>query len=308
MLDLLKMDQKQILALNPNQINWFLSTEEIIHIADVVRAHWKYDILRTRKELNFHAQLKGLEHSDEFFYSEILFSFSNIRKIIATQISNLFNQLGIFVPDWIVGIPKGAKVLGDEVAEILHTKSAVLEKKEDGGMVLISNMAKGDRVLIIDDFSSAGTGVRDVVQAISSKQRVCFIPFALFALNRGGKKIISTAEGDFIIKSLGNYKTNHWPSSECPLCKKGSIPIKPKDPVKNWNLLTNQSLLVLLHPFAKIKNKYERIAECQSCVWEQWCDDPGHPDLFWINNDCDVLVCVMRTRDKLEFNFNPAKS
>jgi len=306
MIDILSLNEEKILQLEQSQIDRPFTTKEIIHIADRLYAHWKYDYTSKYKP-NFHALLKGSEHSDEFFYSDVFLASPNIMKIMAMQLVRLFNESGLPIPNWIVGIPKGAKELGDEVAKILQTKSAVLEKKENKEMVLISDIVEGDSVLMVDDFSSAGTAIRDAVKAILAKTKVCFIPFVLFVLNRRETDKISTIAGDFIIRSLAKRRVNQWLAPECPLCKMGSIPIKPKNPSKNWNLLLHQSLLTLLPPLTEIHNKYERIKTCQDCVWEQWCKDSGHPDTFPLGNGHSILMCVTAIRDRLILFGNPAK-
>jgi orotate phosphoribosyltransferase len=102
-----------------------------------------------------------------------------------------------------------------------------------------------ETLLIVDDVCAKGTALRKVIISSFEKDNKGYIlPFLLVFLNRSGLKDIEVKEVNcvFSIISLVTLKTNEWEPSECPLCKSGSKPIKPKETEENWHLITTSQL------------------------------------------------------------------
>jgi threonine dehydrogenase-like Zn-dependent dehydrogenase len=61
-------------------------------------------------------------------------------------------------------------------------------------------------------------------------------------LNRGGLKwIMVRGVGKFRIVAIGDYWARDWSKKRCPLCRAGSVPIKPKATKENWTkIITSQ--------------------------------------------------------------------
>ena len=251
MLKIIGMTKNELLGLHPASLMrpgsiQLLTEEEVIYVAEALGAFWKYDYKAAdRGKVGLHAELKLLLHSDGFFASRILLQYSNITTIMAEQQVMRFNELGVPNPDWVGGIPDGATELGKEVAEILGVKNAEM-KKEDGRIVLVSSIAAGETLLLVEDFCTRGTGLTEAVLDILSKQpAVKILPYELVIINRGGLSEIEiptkkTGSTKIVVKVVPvvNYRVNDWQPAECPLCKRGSKPIKPKTTDENWLLIT----------------------------------------------------------------------
>ena len=234
------MTKEELVALNPQSIDWQLSAEEIVYMAKTLGAYWKYNYGASRMgKVGLHAELKSLLHSDGFFVSAILLEPDNIRTIIANQLALRFNQLGIPKPDWVAGIPKGATKLCEDVAQIMSVKNAKM-KKETERIELVSSIGPGESLLLVDDFCTRGTGFKEAVADIKSKQpQVKFLPLELVVLNRGGlKEIAIEGVGGFQVVAAVEHRVNDWKPEDCPLCKMGSKPIKSKAMDENWRLIT----------------------------------------------------------------------
>lgn len=242
MLKIIGMTKEELIALDPQKVDWPLSDEETFYIAKTLDAYWRYDYEAAQQgRPGLHAVLKSELHSDEFFVSAILLEHPNIRRLFANQLVMRVNRLGIPKPDWIAGIPKGATELGKDVAEIMGVKNTKMIKGEDGRIILESSIAPGETLLGIEDFSTRGTGFTEAVLDILSKQpEVKFLPYYGTILNRGGLKEIKV-EGiakPFQIVPVAVRRVKDWKPEECPLCKMGSSPIKPKATDENWRLIT----------------------------------------------------------------------
>lgn len=240
MFEIIGMTKEELIALDPQSIDWPLSKEEIIYIAETFWAYWRYDYEAAKQgRVGMHAILKSELHSDGFFISRILLEHPNIRRIFANQLVLRFNKLKAPKPDWVAGIPDGATKLGEDVAEIMGVKNAEM-KKENGRIVLVSSIGAGESLLGIEDFCTRGTGFKEAVLDILSKQpEVKILPYESVILNRGGlKEIVIEGVGSFKVVPAVEHWVNDWKPEECPLCKMGSEPIKPKATDENWRLIT----------------------------------------------------------------------
>lgn len=242
------MTKEELLGIHPDSLMrpgdvHLLTEEEVIYIAETLGAFWKYNYeVAKQGKSGLHAILKSGLHSDGFFISAILLEHSNIRWLFANQMVLRFNELGIPKPDWIVGIPKGATELGKDVAEIMGVKNAEIKKGDDGRISLESEIMPDETLLGVEDFSTRGTGFKEAVLAILSKQpKVKFLPYYGVILNRGGLTEVE-AEGiaqPFRIVPVTVKRINDWEPPECPLCREfGSEAIKPKATEESWRLIT----------------------------------------------------------------------
>jgi len=162
-----------------------------------------------------------------------------MRVIMADQIALRFKQLGTAKPDWVVGIPDGATELGKEVARALDAKSAEM-KKEEGKMVLVSSIGADETLLLIEDFCTQGTGFKEAVRDIFSKQsQVKILPVEMVVII---KEIVVDSVSTFKIVPVAEHRVQDWKPEDCPLCQALSKSIKPKATDENWRLITTSQL------------------------------------------------------------------
>ena len=240
------MTKEELLNLVPGSVSRadnarLLTEEEIVYIAKTLNSYWEYDYEAAKQgRVGKHAELKSLRHSDGFFVSRILLETPNIRAIIAYQLVLRFSQLGISAPNWVAGIPDGATLLGQDVAGFMYVSNIVEMKKENGKISMISAIAPDETLILVEDFCTRGTGFSEAVSEIVSKQpKVKILPYELAIINRGGlSKIEVKGIGTFKIVAVATHHVNDYDPSECPLCKMGSISIKPKATDENWRDIT----------------------------------------------------------------------
>jgi orotate phosphoribosyltransferase len=246
--DILGMGRDDILNLEPGSVNRRLTKEEILHIFNELGGFWAYDYEAGREgRPGFHALLKSKRHSDGFINSKVVLCHPNVRRIFANQVALRFNELGLPKPDFVAGIPTGATGLGRDVAEILGSEAAEMEKTVEGDRKVIrmrTRIEPEQKLLLVEDFCTKGTGfseaVRDIISISNSPSAI--IPHEIVIINRGGlREIDIEGIGTYAITPLAEHRINDWDpeKGECPLCKSGSRAIKPKDPLENWELLMN---------------------------------------------------------------------
>jgi orotate phosphoribosyltransferase len=209
-------------------------------------AFWTYDYSAAEHgKPGMHALLKSGNHSDGFFVSRILLAADNIRRIIAWQ---MFMRLKAFfsfgpegtIPYYVAGIPDGATMLGKEIQEIIGCKLAEM-KKQDGHISLVTEIQSGARIILVEDFCTRGTGFIEAVKEVITKQpRAAIMSCDPVIINRGGLEGITVeGVGHFKILPVVEWRVQDWTPETCPLCAKGSTPIKPKATDENWLAITN---------------------------------------------------------------------
>ena len=242
MIKILGMARKDIINnLNPYRITRILSSEEIMYIAEILGAFWQYDYHAAyyEKKWGYHAELKSGKHSDAFFDSKLILQYPNIKKLIAYQMAMRIKRLKWGIPNFIGGVPDGATELAREIAGIMGAEFAELEKR-DGRIVLVSSLRHAS-LLLVEDVCSAGTGFREAVLNIRTREpSVRILPVEPVILNRGGQRKIYV-EGEwegFKIVALAIRPVREWDAKQCLLCEKGSRVIKPKETEDSWRLIT----------------------------------------------------------------------
>lgn len=235
------LDRDGILGLRPEDVTRPLDPDELKHIASELGAFWQYDHEAADEgRVGMHAILKSGLHSDGFFVSKILFEHENILRIIAQQIVYQLSRLSEGV-DYVAGVPKGATKLGETVAELIGANPAEMKKADDGSIMLVTDLPPTSTFMLVEDICTRGTAFREAVQVITQKSpgtRIC--PWNSCIINRGGiERLAVEGVGSFKVMPVAEIRINDWEPEDCPLCKIGSIPIRPKKTDENWELLTS---------------------------------------------------------------------
>lgn len=243
--DITKLSKDELISLEPKQVaRRLLRPEEIWHIVNTFNVCWRYDYEKAKiGRVGYHAELSGGDHSDVFFNFPLLFNHKNLLIIMAEQlVLRHKKQADAEKPDWVAGIPNGAKVFGGEVSHFLNTRSADL-RKDENRMILKSRICPIESVLLVEDVCTKGTAFKKAILAIRHKQPRAMILDYVLVFMRRGIPTIKIDDCEYKIVSLINIENkdqdNRWAPALCPLCKMGSQPIKPKNPPASWILLTS---------------------------------------------------------------------
>lgn len=241
MINILNMRKDELKVLNPDDVNRLLTDEETLYIFLTLGYAWFYDYdAATAGRLGLHALLKSLRHSDGFINAKgCLEEHANIRRLFALQIAMRIKEFNL-KPDYIAGVPTAATELGKEVAEAVGVENAKLIKDIDGCIKLAESLEPGKSILVIDDICTRGTGFTEAVTEIKGKYKdVEVILYNFVIVNRGGLSHIPVGASElYKVSSVAERRINDWTEEECPLCQKGSKPIKPKISDENWEKIT----------------------------------------------------------------------
>lgn len=209
------------------------SPEEILNQCDAI---WMYQ----GKENEPHAILTSGKHSDGYINLNAVLQFPNLCQILAKQLVQKWIDEWWRAPyenvDVVVSSTFAATSLGEEVAKQLGAMFVFTEK--DGDQQKWSGrfeLPKGAKILQTEELITTLITTRKVKEAVlTSNPEVEF-------LEVGGKTLVITVihrpekfpipDDDYEVVSLIPKEIHNWDPDKCPLCKNGSIALKPKP---NW--------------------------------------------------------------------------
>ena len=193
-----------------------------------------------------HALLASGKHSNGFFNSRLVIADEAMLREAASDLVEKYQKMhgiGHYI-DAVVGPQTGATLLAKLIAEVRSalpqgnpTFSESPAKKEVDGRTIMhfsqDEIAGLHRraIILCEDVISTGGSINLVVDALAAVE--CrIVPVIIALVNRSGKSDIQERN----IVALIDRELPMWRPEDCPLCKKGSIVIIPKD---NWKRLTS---------------------------------------------------------------------
>ena len=233
-----------IKGLNPDDfIGVDLSQKEILMILEACDAVWIHDG-DPRKP---HVELTSGLCSNAYFNLSKVLQYPNIVQILAHQLTRKLSEKGITWSevDWVVGSPYAAITFSFEVARQLGVLHGFCEKaKEDPKKMVWKRfeISEGQRVLQVEELITTSSTFRKVRKAIEEGNplKVEFLPIIGTIVHRPPKLPVEYEIDREKIKIVALVEKEVFATQpeKCPLCKKGSKRLRPKE---NWKELTRKS-------------------------------------------------------------------
>jgi orotate phosphoribosyltransferase len=144
-------------------------------------------------------------------------------------------QLSDLRPDWVIGSAFGAITFAHAVAHYLIARAGFTEKDGDAMKLARFEIAPNETVLVVEDTISTGGSTKKTIEGIiaSGVDDKQILPYIIALVNRSGSEDLAGRK----IRALLTPVIHAWTPSECPLCKAGSQPVRPK---VHWNELTRK--------------------------------------------------------------------
>lgn len=171
---------------------------------------------KTGGMLKGHFELSSGLHSNQYFQCAKLLQYTDIAEKVGTELAKLITE----EVDVVVGPALGGMIIAHEVARALNKRSIFVERK-DGIMCLRRGfeISKGEKVIIIEDVITTAKSALEAAKVIEE----------LGAEIIGYGCIVDRSQGKtgLNIKSLIQMDPEVYSTENCPMCLKGSLPVKP---------------------------------------------------------------------------------
>lgn len=168
-----------------------------------------------------HFKLTSGVHSDIYIQCAQVMQYPEFMNNLCSELGKKFRGEDV---DVIVGPAMGAIIMAHVMARVLGPwVRAIFTERENGKMTLRRSfkIKKGEKVLVVEDVTTTGSSVKEVIDIVKERQGKVVGVGAL--IDRSGGKI------DFGVKtqSLLTLDIKIYLPEVCPLCKKGIPAVKP---------------------------------------------------------------------------------
>jgi len=171
--------------------------------------------------LNGHFKLSSGLHSDTYFQSALILQHPRQAEKLAKELAAKLAENKIKA-DAVVSPAIGGIVIGHEMGRALGTR-AVFTERVDGIVSLKRGFSveKGEKILVVEDVITTGLSTREVIDALK-KNGAEIVAVASLVDRSAGKVDFGIPRFSLLSLEVKNYK-----EEECPMCKTGSIAVKP---------------------------------------------------------------------------------
>ncbi len=168
-----------------------------------------------------HFKLTSGVHSDTYIQCAQVMQHPEFMHSLCSELGKKFRGDDI---DVIVGPAIGGIIMAHVMARVLGPwVRAIFTERENGKMTLRRSFEinQGEKVLVVEDVTTTGSSVREVMDIVKSRQGKVVGVGVL--IDRSGGKV------DFGIKTekLLTVDIKTYLPKECPLCKRGILVAKP---------------------------------------------------------------------------------
>jgi orotate phosphoribosyltransferase len=171
--------------------------------------------------LNGHFLLSSGLHSDIYFQSALVLQYPKIAEQLGQYLASLIKNASLSI-DTVVSPALGGLIIGQETAKALGAR-AIFTERVNGEVLLRRGFSlnKNEKVLIVEDVITTGLSTQEVIK-VASNYGADILAVSSLVDRSSGKANFSVLK--FCLLSL-EVKT--YNPQDCPMCKNGSLPIKP---------------------------------------------------------------------------------
>ena len=173
--------------------------------------------------LEGHFQLTSGLHSNQYFQCAKVLQFPAYAEILCGDIAEAFRGAAL---DAVIAPAIGGIVVAQEAGRQLRLRTMFAERKE-GAMELRRGfaLAPGERVLVCEDVVTTGGSVQEVIDIVRRLGgRVAGVGYIV---DRSNGTVRFAMDGDAKQHPVLTMDVVAYKPGECPLCARGSTPVKP---------------------------------------------------------------------------------
>ncbi|MCA6085055.1 orotate phosphoribosyltransferase [Candidatus Endomicrobiellum agilis] len=171
--------------------------------------------------LSGHFKLSSGLHSDTYFQAALILQYPIEAARLAEELAKRIEENNIKT-DVVVSPALGGVIIGHEMGRALNAR-AIFTERVDGKVSLRRGFSinKGEKVLVVEDVITTGLSTKEVIDSL--KPVGAEVVAVVSLVDRSAGKV------DFGVPrfSLLSLEVKSFKEDECPICKAGSIAVKP---------------------------------------------------------------------------------
>ena len=178
--------------------------------------------------LTGHFELSSGLHSPQYLQAALVLQYPEYAEKLCSELAESFRGDKI---DLVAAPALGGIIVAYEVARALGVR-AIFAERVEGRLILRRGFAikEGEGVLVVEDVVTTGKSTRETIEVMKSSGGIIRGIGTLVDRSGGMNRLVHAgrkAELGLPFKSLINLTIPTYETKSCPLCKKGSIAIKP---------------------------------------------------------------------------------
>ena len=181
------------------------------------------EIIKIFKEtgvmLEGHFLLTSGLHSNRYFQCARLFEYPKYSELLCSELAKKFSNDQV---DLVIGPALGGVIMAYEVARALGVRN-IFAERENGIMTIRRgfNVAKGTRVLVVEDVVTTGGSVKEVISVLNEMEAQVVGVGSM--MDRSDGKV----QFGYKFESLVHMNIEAFQADNCPICKTGLPLVKP---------------------------------------------------------------------------------
>jgi orotate phosphoribosyltransferase len=174
---------------------------------------------KTGALLSGHFLLSSGLHSDQYLQSAMVLQLPDIATKLCAVLAGRFRDKRVEV---VIAPALGGVFVSHETARALGIR-ALFAERVDGNLTLRRGFTirTGERVLVVEDVITTGKSTRETIALVQNAGGIVVAAGSLVDRS-GGKASLGVPYESLVTLNVPTYRPE-----DCPLCKKGSTPIKP---------------------------------------------------------------------------------
>jgi orotate phosphoribosyltransferase len=180
-----------------------------------------------------HFELSSGLHSAMYVQCALVLQYPRFAEKLGQELGRLFSDADV---EAVVSPAMGGLIIGQEVARALRERKAAGDATVGGGVPAIFverdasgsmtmrrgfSLRDGQRVLVVEDVWTTGGSTREAIRVVEEAGGRVVGAGALIDRS-GGKVDLGVTAKALLDLTIPSYTTN-----ECPLCREGSVAVKP---------------------------------------------------------------------------------
>lgn len=173
--------------------------------------------------LNGHFALTSGLHSPEYLQCALVLRFPEHAERLGRDLAARLGSLAPQGIDAVVAPAMGGLIIGHEVARAIGVPFLFTERDDTRAMVLRRgfSISPSLKVVVVEDVVTTGGSTREVIDLIRAAGGTVVAAGSIIDRS-GGRADVGAPR-----VALHTLAVQTWPQDQCPLCREGSVAVKP---------------------------------------------------------------------------------